>query len=147
MKPLYTIGHTRKPLRRFISLLREARVDAVIDIRRCNTSQLAGFAKRDDLAFLLHEGFAIAYAHCPELAPSDDILRRYRQDRDWESYQRAFSLLMEQQEMLDRAGEILAAYARACLLCAEEDPLHCHRRLLADALAAVQPGTEVIHLR
>ena len=59
MSTIFTIGHTKKSLERFIRLLQDAEVDAVIDIRLRNTSQLAGFAKRDDLAFILREGFGI----------------------------------------------------------------------------------------
>ena len=67
MPVVYTIGVQRKPLSAFITLLRQAGVDAVIDIRLRNTSQLAGYSKRDDLAFLLREGFDIAYEHRPDL--------------------------------------------------------------------------------
>ncbi|MBI3948214.1 MAG: DUF488 domain-containing protein, partial [Armatimonadetes bacterium] len=103
MKHLLTIGHTRKPLRRFISLLRDAGVDAVIDIRRHNTSQLAGFAKRDDLEFLLREGFGIAYEHHPELAPTEEILRRYQKDHDWRSFEADYTALMEEQDLAAQA--------------------------------------------
>ena len=66
----------RAPEDRFSSVaeLREAGVEAIIDVRLRNTSQLAGFAKRDDLAFLLHNCSGIAYEHHPELAPVAEIL-------------------------------------------------------------------------
>ena len=83
---LYTIGFQRKPLSQFIALLRQAGVDAIIDIRLRNTSQLSGYTKRDDLAFLLNKGFDIAYEHRPDLAPSGDILDAYREDKDWAAY-------------------------------------------------------------
>jgi hypothetical protein len=41
-------------------------VDAVIDIRLRNTSHLAGYTKKDTLAFLLTKGFGIAYEHLPQ---------------------------------------------------------------------------------
>jgi hypothetical protein len=78
MPTVYTIGFQRKPLSEFITLLRQAGVDAVIDIRLRNTSQLSGYTKRDDLAFLLQEGFGIAYEHHVELAPDDETLDTYR---------------------------------------------------------------------
>jgi len=67
MTTLYTIGYKGKPLSDFIGQLREAGVDVVIDVRLRNTSHLAGYTKRDDLAFLLREGFSIAYEHRPDL--------------------------------------------------------------------------------
>jgi len=61
---LCTIGFAKKSLRKFIGLLQDAGVTKVIDIRLHNTSQLAGYAKRDDLEFIL-ETFGIAYEHVP----------------------------------------------------------------------------------
>ena len=59
MSTIFTIGHTKTSLEHFVRRLQDAGVDAVIDIRLRNTSQLAGFAKRDDLAFILGEGFGM----------------------------------------------------------------------------------------
>ena len=108
MPTLYTIGYERRPLREFIGLLRQAGVDAVIDIRLRNTSQLAGYTKRDDLAFLLPEGFAIAYEHHPDLAPTDAILDGYHEDHDWQRYVALFTALLgeRQAEELVEAGEV-----------------------------------------
>ena len=78
MTRLYTIGYQRKPLARFIGDLQAAGVDGVIDVRLRNTSHLAGYTKRDDLAFLLREGFGIEYEHRPELAPTPEIFDAYR---------------------------------------------------------------------
>jgi uncharacterized protein (DUF488 family) len=90
MERLLTIGYTRKSLQQFIELLRDAGADAVIDTRRHNTSQLAGFAKREDLAYLPRAGFGIGYEHRLELAPTAEILSRHRSDRDWPAYVEAF---------------------------------------------------------
>lgn len=147
MERLLTIGYTRKSLRTFIELLRDAGADAVIDTRRHNTSQLAGFAKREDLAYLLRAGFGIGYEHRLELAPTAEILARYRSDRDWPAYVEAFEQLMEETGIAGAAREALASYRRPCLLCAEDSPERCHRRLLAERLQGLIPGLEVVHLR
>jgi uncharacterized protein (DUF488 family) len=147
MDTLFTIGHTRKSLQAFIELLQAAGVDAVIDIRRNNTSQLAGFAKRDDLAYLLRAAFGIAYEHRPELAPTEELLARYRLDRDWAAYVVTFEQLIQEHEMVRVAQAALAPYHRPCLLCAEHSPEQCHRRLLAERLRAAIPSLEVTHLR
>ena len=94
MSTIYTIGHTKKTLEHFIRLLQKAGVDAVIDVRLRNTSQLAGFAKRDDLAFLLREGFGIEYEHRAELAPTPAILDAYKTDGDWLAYEADFPVLI-----------------------------------------------------
>lgn len=146
MSVVYTIGYTRKSLERFIQLLQEAGVDAVIDVRLRNTSQLAGFSKRDDLAFLLRRGFSIEYEHCLGLAPTAEIRDAYRTDGDWPAYEAAFIELLVQREA-DRIGRaLLDRYRRPCLLCAEPTPKRCHRRLVAEWWAARLPDVEVKHL-
>jgi uncharacterized protein (DUF488 family) len=142
---LFTIGFTRKSLRQFIGLLREARVDGVVDIRLNNTSQLAGYAKRDDLAFIL-ETFGIGYAEEPRLAPTPAILDRYHHDHDWDAYEPAFQALLRERPVSAVLADIAARYTRPCLLCAEPEPDHCHRRLVAEAFVRLRPGLEVRHL-
>ncbi len=146
MSVIYTIGYTRKSLEQFIRLLQEVGVDAVIDVRLRNTSQLAGFSKRDDLAFLLRAGFSIAYEHRPDLAPTDEILKAYRVDGDWPAYEAAFTRLLTQRRARRIGRALLARYQRPCLLCAEPTPDHCHRRLVAEWWATHLPGVEVEHL-
>jgi uncharacterized protein (DUF488 family) len=147
VEALFTIGFTRKSLEQFITLLQEAEVDAVVDVRRHNTSQLAGFAKRDDLAYLLRKGFRIEYEHVKELAPPPELLSDYQRSRDWESYAAAFRQLILTNGMLREAAPILDRYRRPCLLCSEDEPERCHRSLLAEALQAADPKLEVKHLR
>lgn len=65
---LFTIGFTRKSAEQFFTVLSEAGVQRVIDIRLNNVSQLAGFAKRDDLRFFLKVICGIDYLHRPDLA-------------------------------------------------------------------------------
>ncbi len=146
MSTIFTIGHTKKSLERFIRLLQDAEVDAVIDIRLRNTSQLAGFAKRDDLAFILRDGFGIEYQHVPELAPTGEILDDYKADGDWSAYERAFRLLFAERDAVAIGQELLARYERPCLLCAEPTADHCHRRLVAEWWAEHLHDVEVIHL-
>jgi uncharacterized protein (DUF488 family) len=146
MRTIYTIGHTKKSLEHFIGLLRDAGVDGVIDIRLRNTSQLTGFAKRDDLAFLLREGFGMAYEHRPELAPTPEILDSYKDDGDWSAYERDFLHLLAERGATAIGREILARYRHPCLLCAEPVADYCHRRLVAEWWAEELADVEVSHL-
>jgi uncharacterized protein (DUF488 family) len=146
MPTIYTIGYTQKSLEEFIRLLQQAGVDAVVDIRLRNTSQLAGFTKRDDLAFLLREGFDIAYEHRPDLAPTPEILDAYKAGRDWSAYEQAFLPLLAERDAEAIGRALLARYRHPCLLCAEPAPEHCHRRLVAEWWARHLPNVEVIHL-
>jgi len=146
MFTIYTVGYTKKSLEEFIRLLQQAGVDAVVDIRLRNTSQLAGFAKRDDLAFLLREGFHIEYEHRPDLAPTPEILDAYKASSDWPAYEQAFLPLLAERDAEAIGRELLARYRHPCLLCAELTPERCHRRLVAEWWAKHLPNVEVIHL-
>jgi uncharacterized protein (DUF488 family) len=146
MRSVYTIGYTQKSLEHFVTLLRSAAVDAVIDIRLRNTSQLAGFSKRDDLAFLLMTGFGIEYEHHLELAPAPEILDAYRVSHDWAAYERAFRQLLHDRRAERVGSEILARHAAPCLLCAEPEAKRCHRRLVAEWWSDHLPELKVIHL-
>jgi uncharacterized protein (DUF488 family) len=146
MQTLYTIGFTQLGLAEFIGLLRGAGVDALIDTRLRNTSQLAGWAKRDDLAFLLREGFGIAYEHVEPFAPTDTLLDGYRANRDWEAYAAAYGTLLAQRDAAIIGRDLLRRYQSPCLLCSEPTPDYCHRRLLAEYLNQKLGGIVVTHL-
>jgi uncharacterized protein (DUF488 family) len=146
MLTIYTIGYKEKPLSKFIGELRLASIDAVIDIRLRNTSHLAGYTKRNDLAFLLTEGFGIAYEHHPELAPTPDILDAYQTNGDWSAYEAQFVPLLSERAAEQVGREILARYRAPCLLCAEPTSDHCHRRLVAEYWAAHLPELTSVHL-
>ena len=142
---LYTIGFTQKGAEEFFTSLKKAGVRRVIDIRLNNVSQLAGFAKRDDLAFFLKALCGIEYVHRPDLAPTQDLLARYRKKAiRWDGYEREFMELMTErgiQESVDRS-----ALDQACLLCSEPTPERCHRRLVAEYLRDKLGNISLCHL-
>ena len=127
-------------------MLRQAGTEAVIDVRLRNTSQLAGYTKRDDLAFLLQEGFGIAYEHWPDLAPSDEILDQYREDKDWNRYESRFIPLLAERQAEAMGRELLSRYQKLCLLCAEPTADRCHRRLVAEYWARHLDDLTIVHL-
>lgn len=143
---LYTIGFTGKSAERFFTLLRENGVQRLVDTRLYPSTQLSGFAKANDLAWLLGEVADCGYVRLKDLAPTPEILRDYRKDDDWARYVQRFDALLDARDVpntLDRASFESAA---SCLLCAEAEPDYCHRRLVAERLAREWPGTTVIHL-
>jgi uncharacterized protein (DUF488 family) len=142
---IYTIGYTQKPLRHAITLLRDAGVDVVIDVRLRNSNQLAGWAKRDDLEFIL-ETFGIGYLHRTEVAPSAELLDAYRRDHDWARYAEGYNALITSRNVSAPFEAILERYERPCLLCSEHKADRCHRRLLADRISRRTPDLSVTHL-
>ncbi|MFL5785316.1 MAG: DUF488 family protein [Bacteriovoracaceae bacterium] len=141
---LFTIGFTQTSAEDFFSRLIEGGVKTVLDVRLHNTSQLSGFAKKDDLSFFLHSLGGITYRHCPELAPREDMLKAYRTDRNWDHYSKNFVKLLQERkiEKVFRPADI----HQACLLCSESSPHHCHRRLVAEYLKEKWGKINIIHL-
>lgn len=142
---LTTIGFTKKSARRFFETLRAAGVRRVADVRLNNVSQLAGFAKRKDLEYFLDAICGIGYVHLPELAPTREMLDAYRKHGgDWRTYEAEFLDLMTRRRVEETiAPELLDG---ACLLCSEDKPDHCHRRLVAEYLDRHWGGVDVRHL-
>lgn len=143
---LYTIGFTQKGAERFFSTLAENGVERVLDVRLNNRSQLAGFAKRDDLRYFLKALYGIDYREVPSLAPTPEILAAYKKNGgDWATYEHQFLHLLDQRRVVEKLEPRL--FEDACLLCSEPEPSHCHRRLIAEHLREHWEGVEIRHLQ
>ena len=117
----------------------------IIDIRLNNVSQLAGFAKRDDLIYFLRELCDCDYIHLPILAPTKEILDAYKKKQiDWGEYVRRFSRLIKERKIEDEISAEELNYA--CLLCSEPAPEQCHRRLVAEYFKKKFGNIEIRHI-
>lgn len=142
---LFTIGFTKSSAERFFTRLQRAGAKRLVDVRLHNVSQLAGFAKRDDLRYFLNSICAIDYVHRPELAPTDVLLDEYKkQGGEWATYERRFLELMASRRIEETIPP--AALDEACLLCSEDKPHHCHRRLVAEYLNRKWGNIGITHL-
>ena len=141
---LCTIGFTKTTAEGFFERLLNAGVKKVIDVRLHNTSQLAGFAKANDLAYFLKRIAGIQFVHKPLLAPTDTMLKAYKKQKgDWGVYEERFLALMAERRIEERlTSEMLDG---ACLLCSEPTPHHCHRRLVCEYLNDKWSGKLVVH--
>jgi len=118
----------------------------VVDIRLNNTSQMATYTKRSDFPYFLRVIGGIDYVHEPLLAPTQDILDAYRKHKgSWDSYERAFLNLISERR-IEKAVPRTLFGEPAVLLCSETTPEHCHRRLVAEYLAAHWPSVTIVHL-
>src|SRR5687767_14092717 len=89
------IGFTQKSAEDFFERLKHAGIQRLVDVRLNNVSQLAGFAKRDDLKFFLRVICDAEYVHEPRLAPTQEMLDAYKKSGgSWADYERAFLTLM-----------------------------------------------------
>lgn len=140
-----TIGFTKKSARQFFGLLRESGAKRVVDVRLNNASQLAGFAKKDDLAWFLDRICGLGYLHLPVLAPTKELLSDYRKGRiDWNAYANGFLDLMRKRRIEETVPK--EALDAGCLLCSEDQPHHCHRRLVAEYLRDHWGNIEIEHV-
>ena len=142
---VFTIGFTKKSAETFFGKLRDAGVRRLVDVRLNNVSQLAGFSKRDDLKYFLKTICGIDYVHLAELAPTQSMLDAYKKrGHDWSEYEKQFLTLMAERHVEETVPRDLLE--NACLLCSEEKPVHCHRRLVAEYLNSKWGGIETVHL-
>lgn len=142
---LFTIGFTKKSAEQFFGILSKSGAKRLVDVRLNNVSQLAGFAKKQDLAYFVRELCAMEYIYLPELAPTQEMLDEYKKNKgDWGVYERRFLDLMREREIEKTVPR--EAIEGGCLLCSEDKPHHCHRRLVAEYLKEHWSNVDIHHL-
>lgn len=142
---LYTIGFTGKSAEQFFTLVGETKASRLIDIRINRTSQLAGFAKEQDLNFFIPELTNMEYVVREEFAPTKDLLASYRrQEIAWEKFAERYQQLL--QERLLHNALSREDFSNSILLCSEKEPEKCHRTLLANILIEQFPSLEIVNL-
>lgn len=144
---IFTIGFTKTTAENFFGRLKSSRIERLLDVRLNNRSQLAGFAKEKDLAYFLRELVGAKYEHAPLLAPTQEILDAYKKKgaMPWVEYEDRFLALMRDRRIESTLDPTRFAQ-RTVLLCSEDTPDRCHRRLVAEYLADRWGDIEIIHL-
>jgi len=142
---LYTIGFAQKTAKEFFTVLKNNRVRKLIDIRLNNTSQLAGFAKKQDLEYFLNEICNIKYLHEPDFAPAKEMLDSYKKKEiSWSVYEERYLDLLSQRCIAQKIAP--KELDMSCFLCSEPKSKFCHRRLLAEYLKSIYENIEIKHL-
>src|SRR5271167_1618834 len=93
---IYTIGFTKRSARDFFETIKSQGIRRLLDVRLNNSSQLAGFSKKDDLEYFLRRICDASYAHDSVLAPTPELLNSYKKSKSstWDEYANAFLSLM-----------------------------------------------------
>jgi len=144
---IYTIGFNKKSAKEFFEALRRSGARHLLDIRLHNTSQLAGFTKRDDLHYFLRQIVNMEYHEVSILAPEDSFLSEYRKTGDWAKFEQSYLELIRQRQVECHIDPSLFEDG-VVLLCSEAEPNHCHRRLVAEYLVhSLFPKANIEHLR
>ncbi len=142
---ILTVGHSNHDGESFVGLLRGAGIELVADVRvnprsrypQFNRSALAGSLKEAGIDYV-HLGERLGGRRqpvpgSPNTALSEDAFRGYADHMATEPFAEGLAELKRS-----------ARLRRTAIMCAEADWRHCHRRLIADALAA--GGIRVLHL-
>ena len=134
---LWTIGHSTRPVAKFIALLQAHDIQLLIDVRTIPRSRHNPQFNQNQISRSLEEA-RIHYLHMPTLGG----LRQAHRDSmntAWRNASfRGFADYMQTPEFENALDELirLARYRRTAIMCAEAVPWRCHRSLIADALFA-----------
>jgi uncharacterized protein (DUF488 family) len=142
---IYTLGHSNVETGKIVELLRSYDVEAVLDVRSSPYSRHAPQFNREDFAEELalagidyiyggnHLGGKPKDPSCYDQNDEDRVLYEEVEKKDW--YQRGIEGLLQ-----------LATEKLTAVMCAEEDPSHCHRHLLI-AQTLLDRDVDVQHIR
>ncbi|MFN0101892.1 MAG: DUF488 family protein [Bryobacteraceae bacterium] len=125
-RTIFTIGHSNHTIERFIALLRQHDITALGDVRSTPYSRANPHFNREDLKSVLKR-VGIAYVFLgKELGARSEDASCY--ERGKVQYDR-LALTDRFRHGLDRVQEGMKKY-RLALMCAEKEPLECHRAIL-----------------
>lgn len=138
-KTLATIGYEGASVESFLRALKNAKVELLVDIRAVASSRRPGFSKNALAANLAKAG--IDYLQLRGLGTPADGRAASRAGR-YDELERIYGEHLatpEAQEQLATLIQVVRGGRRACLMCYEADHRHCHRRIVAEAVAAEVP--------
>ena len=142
---VFTIGYAGKNARDFFTILKQANISKVIDVRLYNTSQLAGFTKKQDIEYFLETIAGASYIHLPIMAPTKQLLNDYKKGLiSWQQYETQFKTIIARRQIEKHITP--QDMDMACFLCSEAKADNCHRRLVAEYLAGLWSNISIIHL-
>jgi uncharacterized protein (DUF488 family) len=143
MRRLYTIGHSSHPFGHFAALLKQHRIEVLVDTRSAPYSRYSPHFDRESLRDL------ITAAGMKYLFLGAVVGGRPKDEDHYDERGRAlYGKIGKSKEFLHSIGRLErgADAFRVALLCSEEDPAHCHRRLLIGRVL-MERGTELLHIR
>jgi len=152
---LYTIGHSRHPIDKFIQLLVDHSIEYLVDVRSAPYSRFNPQYNKNALQQALEKQH-IAYVYAGEELggrPKDptcykhntipDKAADYQHEIDYPAVMKRPWFLNGIQQLVETTGQYTTS-----ILCSEEDPARCHRHhLIARYLMDEYPGISILHIR
>jgi len=144
-KHIYTIGHSKHPIEKFLALLKLHKVEILVDVRTYPMSRFSPHFNKKRLEQSLAEA-SVKY-----LFMGEDLGGRPEGEQFYDEDGRTLYYKMAQtagfQDDLRQIFE-LCKTQRVAIMCSEEDPNNCHRRLLiAKAMFESAPDVTLHHIR
>ncbi len=137
---LFNIGFTQKDAKQFFGILKDNKIDCLVDIRLNPNGQLSRFAFEKDLPYFLENLVdGCKYYHREDLAPKKELLKQVRDkndpmSKDYKLFEKAFNLQLLKESMISNFVVKFGKYNNVCLLCSEPTTEKCHRRLVSQML-------------
>lgn len=137
---LFNIGFTQKTAEEFFGILKDNKIDCLVDIRLNPNGQLSRFAFEKDLPYFLDKLVnGCKYVHRVDLAPKNELLKEVRtkgaaMSKDYKLFEKAFKQQLESVSKIENFVEQFKKYQNVVLLCSEPTTEKCHRRLVSEIL-------------
>jgi uncharacterized protein (DUF488 family) len=142
-RTVWTIGHSNQPLEKFLDLLRQHRITLLVDVRSSPYSQYASYFNREAIQPPLRAQ-AVDYLFLGDLLGGRAEGGQFYDAEGYALYDR-LAQSPEFRQGVDRLLKEMQT-ARLALMCGEEDPTNCHRRLLVGRVLHGR-GVKVMHIR
>ena len=137
---LFNIGFTQKTAEDFFGILRDNKIDCLVDVRLNPNGQLSRFAFEKDLPYFLDKlADGCKYVHRVDLAPKKELLKEIRtkgsaMSKDYKVFEKAFKQQLEKESKIENFVEQFNKYENVVLLCSEPTTEKCHRRVVSEVL-------------
>ena len=152
---VYTIGHSRHPIDKFLQLLAGHGIVQLLDVRSSPYSRFnPQFNKASLQLSLLNHNIQYIYAgtelggrprdpSCYKLGATPGKEKDYLKEVDYQVVMKRAWFITGIQQLLD-----LAKHDTTSIMCSEEDPSYCHRHhLIAAYLIRQYPDVTIFHIR
>jgi uncharacterized protein (DUF488 family) len=127
---LWTIGHSNRSIGKFLTLLGEHKIEALVDVRSFPTSEIEHFKSEEMERWLPEHG-----------------IKYFWLGKELGGYRRGGYEAHMKTELFGQGVEkllVVAKERRVCIMCMEKNPKYCHRRFLTAYIE--RKGLEVIHI-
>lgn len=142
---IYTLGYEGRTAEEVLVRLKKEGVSLLLDVRYRPMSRKPGLSKNKLKEACAHLG--IDYLHDRNLGTPPDLMKAHRELKGYneELFKKMAVYISAQRSSLDAASS-LALSRPTCLLCYEADPNQCHRKIVAEQIAALS-GQDIEHLK